>query len=112
MYATDSAMDAAVSPAPKIAVASTASRMPGNANRMLSPEEITASRAPPRHAAATASRVPAAMLSTTTASGPSIEDCAPASSRENTSRPWKSKPSRCPPPGPTQARLRLGRSGG
>src|SRR6266571_3802821 len=41
MYAMASAIDAAVRPAPKIAVASTASRMPGNANRMSSPGEIT-----------------------------------------------------------------------
>src|SRR6266702_5070766 len=111
MYAMASAIDAAVRPAPKIAVASTASRMPGNANRMSSPEEITASTVPRRQAAATASRAPAVMLRTTTASGPSIEDCAPASSRENTSRPWKSYPSKWPPPGATQASERFGRLG-
>ena len=47
------------SPAPNTAAARTASRMPGNANRMSSPEEITASTAPRRQAAITASRVPA-----------------------------------------------------
>src|SRR6185437_5846245 len=102
-----SAVAAAGRPAPNTAAASTASRMPGNANRMSRPEEIIASTAPRRQAATTASSVPAVMARSTTASGPSIEVVAPASSRDSTSRPWPSKPSRCPPTGPTQASDKL-----
>ena len=84
----DRASAAAVRPAPNTAAASTASRMPGNANRMSSPVEITASTGPRRQAAVTASRLPAVTLIATTASGPSIDDRAPTSSRDSTSRPW------------------------
>ena len=65
-------------------------------------------RAPPPGRDDREQRRPRAIASTTTASGPSIEDCAPASSRDSTSRPSKSKPSRCPPTGPTQASARFG----
>src|SRR5690349_7710067 len=102
-----SAVAAAGRPAPNTAAASTASKMPGNANRMWRPEEIIASTAPRRQAAMTASSVPAVIARSTTASGPSIEVVAPASSRDRTSRPWPSKPSRWPPTGPTQASARL-----
>ena len=104
---------AAVRPAPKIAAASTASKMPGNANRMSRPEEITASAATQRRQAAVTARisVPTGTLIMTTASGPSIEDCVPASSRDATSRPSKSKPSTWPPTGPTQASDKVGRLG-
>ena len=74
--------------------ASSASRMAGKANKMLRPEEITASLAPRRQAAVTASSVPTGTLMTTTVSGPSIVVCAPPSSRDSTSRPSKSYPSR------------------
>ena len=66
---------------------------------------------PRRQAAVTASSVPAVTLRMTTASGPSIVDCAPASSRDNTSRPSKSYPSRWPPTGPAQDSDRFGRFG-
>src|SRR6266568_2396677 len=77
MYAIASEIAAEGSPAPNTAAASTASRMPGNANRMSSPDEITASTVPRRQAAITANSVPATSEPITTASGPSIEDCAP-----------------------------------
>ena len=68
--------------------------MPGKANRTSSPDEMKASSAPPRQAAATASSAPAIMLPRTTASGPSIDVRAPTISRDSTSRPSKSYPSR------------------
>src|SRR5215472_13689846 len=102
MYAIARAIDAAGRPAPNTAAASTASRIPGNANKMSRPDEITASTRPRRQAAITASRVPASRDPITTASGPSMDDVAPANSRDSTSLPSTSKPSRCPPVGPTQ----------
>ena len=81
-------------PAPKTAAVSTASRIPGNANRMSITVPRTESTQPPRHAASTEITVPSAIDMTTTSAGPSIDVRAPTISRESRSRPWLSNPSR------------------
>ena len=83
-------MIAADRPAPNTAAARIASRMPGKAKAMSSDPLTSVSKRPPRHAAAMATMTPRTIDTGDDDEGPTIEVRAPASSRENTSRPLAS----------------------